>query len=72
MKTKVVVTGLGAVSPLGLDVESTWAAGGKSGVGPITRFDASHHETKFAAEVKGFDAESLFGRKDARHMDRFT
>ncbi|MBI3241600.1 MAG: beta-ketoacyl-ACP synthase II [Chloroflexi bacterium] len=74
LKTKVVVTGLGAVSPLGLDVETTWAAaaGGKSGVGPITRFDASHHETKFAAEVKGFDPEALFGRKDARRMDRFT
>lgn len=74
MKTRVVVTGLGTISPLGLDVESTWqsAINGKSGVGPITRFDASQHETKFAAEVKGFDPEAFLGRKDARRMDRFV
>ncbi|MEK7311230.1 MAG: beta-ketoacyl-ACP synthase II [Chloroflexota bacterium] len=74
MKTRVVITGIGAISPLGLDVESTWQSvvNGKSGVAPITRFDASHHETKFAAEVKGFDPEAALGRKDARHMDRFV
>src|SRR3990172_12992817 len=66
LKTRVVITGLGAVSPLGLDVQSTWesAAAGKSGVGPITRFDASQHETKFAAEVKGFDPDAFFRRRD--------
>ena len=74
MKTRVVVTGLGAVSPLGLNVQSTWesAAAGRSGVGPITRFDASLHETKFAAEVKGFDPDAALGRRDARRMDRFV
>lgn len=71
---RVVITGLGAVSPLGLTVDSTWEAAstGKSGVAPITHFDASQHETKFAAEVKGFDPEALFGRREARRMDRFT
>lgn len=74
MTTRVVVTGLGTLSPLGLDVESTWQSvvSGRSGVGPITRFDASQHETKFAAEVKGFDPEAVLGRKDARRMDRFV
>ncbi len=74
MKTRVVVTGLGTLNPLGLDVESTWQSvmAGKSGVGPITRFDASQHETKFAAEVKGFEPEAALGRKDARRMDRFV
>lgn len=74
MKTRVVITGLGAVSPLGLDVQTTWEAviAGQSGVGPITHFDASQHETKFAAEVKGFDPEALLGRRDARRMDRFV
>ena len=71
---RVVITGLGAISPLGNDVNSTWAniVAGKSGVGPITHFDASHHETRIAAEVKGFDPVAAFGRKDARRMDRFT
>jgi 3-oxoacyl-[acyl-carrier-protein] synthase II len=57
-----------------LDVESTWQAAinGRSGVGPITLFDASQHETKFAAEVKGFDPEALLGRREARRMDRFV
>ncbi|MBI4315810.1 MAG: beta-ketoacyl-[acyl-carrier-protein] synthase II, partial [Chloroflexi bacterium] len=63
MKTRVVITGLGTVSPLGLDVASTWeaVAAGRSGVGPITLFDASRHETKFAAEVKGFDPDAMLG-----------
>ena len=74
MRTRVVVTGLGCVSPLGLNVNETWDAllAGKSGAGPITRFDASKFKTKFAAEVKGFDAVALFGTRDARKMDRFT
>ncbi len=74
MRTRVVVTGLGCVSPLGLNVNETWDAllAGKSGAGPITRFDASKFKTKFAAEVKGFDPVALFGTRDARKMDRFT
>ncbi|MEK7442239.1 MAG: beta-ketoacyl-ACP synthase II [Chloroflexota bacterium] len=74
MKTRVVITGVGTLSPLGLDVESTWQKikSGTSGVAPITLFDASEHETKFAAEVKGFDPESILGRRDARRMDRFV
>ena len=74
MKTRVVITGVGTLSPLGLDVESTWQKikSGTSGVAPITLFDASQHETRFAAEVKGFDPESILGRRDARRMDRFV
>lgn len=74
MKTHVVVTGLGTVNPMGLDVESTWRAvvDGRSGVGPITHFDASQHETKFAAEVKGFEPEAILGRREARRTDRFV
>ncbi len=74
MRTRVVVTGLGCVSPLGLNIEETWNAllAGKSGAGPITRFDASQHKTKFAAEVKGFDPVILFGAREARKMDRFA
>jgi 3-oxoacyl-[acyl-carrier-protein] synthase II len=72
--TRVFVTGLGCISPLGNDVESTWAGilAGRSGVGPITRFDASEFKTRFAAEVKDFDGEAALGRRDARRMDRYT
>ncbi len=65
---------MGCVSPLGNDVAASWAAAlaGQSGVGPITLFDASEHETRFAAEVKGFDPGEKFGRKEARRMDRYT
>lgn len=74
MRKRVVITGLGAISPLGLNVEDTWSAllEGKSGVAPITNFDASENKTKFAAEVKNFDAATLFGRRDARRMDRYV
>jgi 3-oxoacyl-[acyl-carrier-protein] synthase II len=74
MRTRVVVTGLGCVSPVGNNVKDTWEAllAGKSGAAPITAFDASAHKTKFAAEVKGFDPSALFGVRDARKMDRFT
>ena len=74
MKRRVVVTGLGCVSPVGNTVKETWNAllEGKSGVAPITLFDASTHKTKFAAEVKGFDPATLFGARDARKMDRFV
>jgi 3-oxoacyl-[acyl-carrier-protein] synthase II len=74
MRKRVVVTGIGCISPLGLNVDETWAAllAGKSGAGPITHFDASQHKTRFAAEVKGFDGVALFGTREARKMDRFT
>jgi 3-oxoacyl-[acyl-carrier-protein] synthase II len=74
MRKRVVVTGLGCVSPVGNNVNETWSAllAGTSGAAPITAFDASAHKTKFAAEVKGFDAAALFGARDARKMDRFT
>ncbi|MBI2831161.1 MAG: beta-ketoacyl-ACP synthase II [Chloroflexi bacterium] len=65
---------MGALTPLGLDMKSTWegALAGKSGIGPITLIDSSLLETKIAGEVKNFDAAACLGRKDARHMDRFT
>lgn len=74
MRKRVVVTGLGCVSPVGNNVKDTWQAllAGQSGAGPITAFDASAHKTRFAAEVKGFDAAALFGTRDARKMDRFA
>ena len=70
----VVVTGMGCISPVGNTVKETWKSllEGKSGAGWITQFDASRHKTRFAAEVKGFDAVALFGPRDARKMDRFT
>lgn len=70
---RVVVTGLGAVTPLGIGVEATWEGviSGRSGVGPITRFDASAFPTRFAAEVKGFRAEDFVDPKDIRRMDLF-
>lgn len=69
---RVVVTGLGAVTPLGLDVPGLWHGieEGRSGIGPITRFDASAHDTRIAAEVKGFDPTTVLDRKEARRTDR--
>jgi 3-oxoacyl-[acyl-carrier-protein] synthase II len=74
MRKRVVVTGVGCISPLGLNVSDTWSAllAGKSGAAPITHFDASQHKTRFAAEVKGFDPVALFGTREARKMDRFS
>ncbi|HMM16875.1 MAG TPA: beta-ketoacyl-ACP synthase II [Petrimonas sp.] len=71
---RVVVTGLGAVTPLGNDVKITWenAIAGKSGAGPITLFDASLFKTQFACEVKNFDPNELFDRKEARRFDRYS
>lgn len=71
---RVVITGMGALTPLGLNLNDTWegTVNGKSGVGYITLFDASTLETKIAGEVKGFVPTDYFNRKDARHMDRFT
>ncbi len=74
MSRRVVVTGLGAVTPVGNTVNEAWEnlKAGKSGVAPITRFDTSDLVTKFAGEVKDFDAAALFGRKEARRLDRYT
>ena len=71
---RVVVTGLGAITPLGNSVSSFWdnIVAGKSGVGPLTKFDATKFKTKFAAEVKGFDAEQYIERKEIRKYDLFT
>ncbi len=71
---RVVVTGLGAVSPLGLDMTTTWEGliAGKSGINYITLCDPEPLETKFAGEVKGFDPTNYINRKDARRMDRFA
>ncbi|SER63482.1 beta-ketoacyl-ACP synthase II [Psychrobacillus sp. OK032] len=73
-KRRVVVTGIGAVTPLGNDIETTWSGikEGKSGVGMLTRLDASQFSAKVAAEVKDFDIEKYIERKEARKMDRFT
>jgi 3-oxoacyl-[acyl-carrier-protein] synthase II len=72
-KRRVVITGVGLVSPLGLDTASTWKAllAGKPGAAPISLFDASQHSTRFAAEVKGFDPLNWVEKKDVKKMDRF-
>src|ERR671934_2106910 len=71
---RVVVTGLGAVTPVGLDAPSTWAAmlEGQSGVGKVTLFDASEYPVQIAGEVKGFDATGRIEAKELRRMDRYT
>ncbi|AIM17421.1 MULTISPECIES: beta-ketoacyl-ACP synthase II [Neobacillus] len=73
-KRRVVVTGVGAVTPLGNDVETTWKGilEGKSGIGPLTRLNADDYPAKVAAEVKDFNPENFIEKKDARKMDRFT
>jgi len=70
----VVVTGIGAVTPLGLDMKTTWEGliAGRSGIDYITLCDAAPLETKFAGEVKGFEPTNYIGRKEARRMDRFA
>jgi len=74
MSRRVVVTGMGCISPVGNNVKETWDSilAGKSGAAVITHFDASKHKTRFAAEVKGFDPVALFSTREARKMDRFT
>src|SRR5438105_7815001 len=73
-RRRVVVTGLGAVTPLGNDVRSSWEAliRGESGAGPITHFDSSDYPVQFACEVKDFDAANWIDRKQVRRMDRFA
>ena len=68
---RVVITGMGAITPVGNDVESYWAAlkAGKCGIGPITRFDASEFKVKLAAEVKDFDVTQYVDKREARRMD---
>ena len=72
-RRRVVVTGMGAMSPLGCTLDEIWSrvTRGESGVGPITLFDAAGHKTRFAAEVKAFDPEQFMDRREARHLDRF-
>jgi 3-oxoacyl-[acyl-carrier-protein] synthase II len=74
MKRRVVVTGLGAITPVGNDVATTWKAllEGKSGTAPITKFDAATFPTRFAAEVKDFDPLLYMERKEARRSDQYT
>jgi 3-oxoacyl-[acyl-carrier-protein] synthase II len=74
MRNRVVITGLGCISPLGNTPSEAWQAliDGKSGAGSITHFDASAHKTKIACQVKDFDPAALFGGREARRMDRFT
>jgi 3-oxoacyl-[acyl-carrier-protein] synthase II len=73
-RKRVVVTGLGCLSPVGNDVKTTWTniLAGVSGGGRISAYDPSPYRNQIAAEVKGFDAKAMFGHRDARHMDRFT
>src|SRR2546426_12506087 len=71
---RVVITGIGAVTPLGTDAETSWQRllAGESGAGPITQFDATDYHVHFACEVKDFDPSNWIERKQARRMDRFA
>src|SRR5438128_1624204 len=73
-RRRVVITGMGAVTPLGNSVETTWQSliAGESGAGPITQFDHTNYKVHFACEVKDFDPTDYLDRKDARRMDRFA
>src|ERR687893_2508688 len=73
-RRRVVITGLGAVTPLGNDAETSWRnlLAGESGAAPIERFDASEFAVTFACELKDFDPTDWVDRKAARRMDRFT
>lgn len=73
-RRRVVVTGLGAITPVGNTPSEYWEGlmAGRSGIGPITLFDASNHDCRIAGEIKGFDPLQYMDRKDAKRMDRFT
>jgi 3-oxoacyl-[acyl-carrier-protein] synthase II len=73
-RKRVVVTGLGAITPIGNTLQEYWESllAGRSGVGPITAFDASQHACQIAAQVEGFDPEAYMDRKEAKRMDRFA
>lgn len=73
-RRRVVITGLGAVTPVGLTAAESWQAvrSGVCGIGPITQFDASSQKVSLAAEVKGFDPDALLGKQEAKRMGRFT
>ena len=74
MKKRVVVTGLGAITPIGNDYKLFWSAllAGKSGIAKITRFDATEYATQIAGEVKDFDPTVFIDKKEAKRLDRFT
>ncbi|MEC7920764.1 MAG: beta-ketoacyl-ACP synthase II [Chloroflexota bacterium] len=74
MSKRVVVTGVGAITPVGLDANESWASikNGELGISNIKSFDASNLQVKIAAEVKGFDPELKLGKKDSRRLDRFS
>lgn len=74
MRKRIVITGLGCISPIGNDPATLWEnlIAGKSGVGRISHYDSSGYRTQIAAEVKGFDGAALFGSREARRMDRFA
>ncbi len=74
MKRRVVVTGIGLITPLGIGTRQTWDAliNGKSGIGAITRFDASEHASQIAAEVKNFNPDDWFEKKQAKNLDAFV
>jgi 3-oxoacyl-[acyl-carrier-protein] synthase II len=74
MNRRVVITGIGAITPVGLTAHESWDAlvAGKSGIGEITAFDTADFRVKVAAEVRGFDAEAVLGKAEAKHHDRFT
>ena len=71
---RVVVTGIGALTPIGNNVQDYWTAlsNGVSGAAPITRFDSSKFKTQFACEIKNFDVNNFIDRKEARRMDPYT
>ena len=73
MRKRVVITGLGLVIPIGIGVETAWknVCEGRSGIGPLTRFDPNGHETKIAGEVKGFNPENYTEKKEIKKMDLF-
>ena len=74
MRKRVVITGMGCISPLGNDVSTLWQniVAGKSGVKPITHYDTAQYKVKIAAEVRDFDPTAVFGAREARRMDRFS